>query len=134
MAVTAEQVAREAGYPLPLSDYAQARIQQWIDDATLALRNRARREGVDLVSLDPDTMDYVVRIAAARHAARPDAARQVSTSVDDGSVSRTYSESAGRVTIGDDLWGEFGVEGATERSAFTAETYRPRRGFGWDNE
>ncbi len=54
--------------------------------------------------LDQAKVDYVVREAVVEQVKHPDDATQVAVSVDDGSVSKTYRTSTGRVTILDEWW------------------------------
>jgi hypothetical protein len=80
----------------------------WIADAEMLIE--ARRVALDVTGpLDPDVVDYVVRESVVAHARRPDSATQVTTSVDDGSVSKIYSSSRGRMVILDDLWPMLGL-------------------------
>jgi hypothetical protein len=101
MSVTPYEIAVELGRTVPsgtTTEYAQ--WEQWISDALFLI---GRRLG-DVSALDQDTVDYVVRQAVAMHVRRPDDATQVAVTVDDGSVSRTYRSSKGRVEIIDDWW------------------------------
>ena len=58
----------------------------------------------DFPLVDQAKLDYVVREAVASLARRPDDATQVSVSIDDGRVSRTYRSGTGRVTILEEWW------------------------------
>ncbi|MGZ5422631.1 MAG: hypothetical protein ACXWDF_10705 [Aeromicrobium sp.] len=101
MSVTPDDIAVELGRTAPESaatEYAQ--WEQWIADALFLIGKRLG----DVTALDQPTVDYVVRQAVAMHVRRPDDATQVAVSVDDGSVSRTYRSSRGRVEIIDDWW------------------------------
>ena len=77
----------------------------WITDAQMLIRIRAERERVDVASLDPDAVDYVVRQAVAALVKKPDAAKQVSVQVDDGQVSRTFEKATGQIEITSEWWG-----------------------------
>jgi hypothetical protein len=72
----------------------------WIGDALMLI---AARLG-DTTLLDQAALDYVVREAVVAQIRRPDDATTVDVRVDDGSVSRTYRTSGGRVGIRDDWW------------------------------
>ena len=101
MAVTPADIAVELGRTAPESTDAEyAQWELWIADARFLIGKRLG----DITALDQDTVDYVVRQAVAAHVKRPDDATQVAVSVDDGSVSRTYRSSRGRVEIIDDWW------------------------------
>lgn len=82
----------------------------WINDALMLIQSR-----LDIITTVPTPvigqakLDYVIREAVVAHARRPDDATQVSTSVDDASVSKTYRSSAGRVTIRDEWWTLLGL-------------------------
>lgn len=120
MAVTPAEIAVELGRTAPDStstEYAQ--WEQWIADARFLI---GRRLG-DLTVLDQPTLDYVVRQAVSSHVRRPDDATQVAVSVGDGSMSRTYRSSRGRVEIIDEWWALLSPKDATG-SAFSI---RPNR-------
>lgn len=100
--VTPDDIAVELGRTAPdpaSTEYAQ--WQQWIADALYLIR---KRPGIVFDDLDPEDVDYVVRQAVAAHVRRPDDATQVAISVDDGSVSKMYRSSRGRVEIIDEWW------------------------------
>lgn len=86
----------------------------WIDDAHMLIRARLG----DLTLLDQQVLDYVVREAVVAQIKRPDDATNVAVTLDDGSVSRTYKTSAGRVTIRDEWWGLLSPNGPS-RQAFS---------------
>jgi len=101
MAVTPEMIAVALGRTAP--DVSSSEYAQWemfISDALMLIEARLG----DPALLDQAKLDYVVREAVAAHVRRPDSATQVSVSVDDGQVSKTYRSGRGRVTIDDDLW------------------------------
>lgn len=100
MAVTYHDVATTLlrTPPDPASTDARA-WTMWIEDARRQIRRR-----FDLDALDQDDLDFVVREAVAAKARRPGSERQVSISVDDGSVSRTYETGTGQVTILQEWW------------------------------
>lgn len=102
MAVTPENIAVELGRATPAPSSTEfAQWEQWIADALYLIR---KRPGLVFADLDPEDVDYVVRQAVAAHVRRPDDATQVSVSVDDGSVAKTYRSSRGRVEILDEWW------------------------------
>lgn len=101
MAVTPTEIAVELGRAAPAPASTEfAQWEQWIADARFLIGKRLG----DITALDQPTVDYVVRQAVAMHVRRPDDATQVAVAVDDGSVSRTYRSSRGRVEILDDWW------------------------------
>ena len=120
MAVTPGMIAVALGVAAPESDSSTfAQWSMWIADAEMLID--ARREALSVVGpLDEAKLDYVVREAVAAHARRPDDATQVSTSVDDGSVSRTYRSGGGRVSIRDDWWTLLGLTAGS--GAFAVDT------------
>lgn len=110
MAVTPAIIATALGLTAP-SSTQEAQWQIWIGDATRAIVRRAERLSIDFATLNSEDVDYVVREAVIAHIRNPDDATQVSVSVDDGSVSRSYRSSHGRVTILDDWWELLGLVG-----------------------
>ncbi len=72
----------------------------WIADALMLIGDRLG----DVTLFDQAKLDYVVREAVVAHVRRPDDATQVSVSIDDGSTSRTYRSSKGRIVILDEWW------------------------------
>jgi hypothetical protein len=91
----------------------------WITDAQMLIEARKAELGIT-EPIDEAKLDYVIREAVAAHARRPDDATQVSTSVDDGSVSRTYRSSSGRIAIRDEWWTLLGLTSAS--GAFAVDT------------
>lgn len=77
-----------------------AQWAMWIDGARLLIRNRLG----DLSALDQDVLDYVVVEAVALRAKRPDAASQMTVSVDDASVTKRYESGTGQIQILDEWW------------------------------
>lgn len=73
--------------------------QLWINQALYLIGKR-----LDIDTLDPADVDYVVLQAVVAMARRPDDATVVDISVDDGRVSRTYKSATGRVTILPEWW------------------------------
>lgn len=109
MAVTPATIATALGVAAPDSGTAsEAQWQMWIDDANMLIQ--ARIDSMDPVPVvDQARIDYVVREAVVAHVRNPDDATQVAVSVDDGSVSRSYRSSRGRVTILDEWWALLGL-------------------------
>ena len=101
MSVTPATIATALGQAAPASgSTTEAQWQLWIDDALLLIEARLG----DATLLDAAKLDYVIREAVVSHIRNPDDASQVAVSVDDGSVSRSYRSSKGRVTILDEWW------------------------------
>lgn len=101
MAVTPANIATALGVAAPASGSpTEAQWQMWIDDALMLIGARLG----DVTLLDQGVLDYVVREAVVAHVRNPDDATQVAVSVDDGSVSRSFRSSRGRVTILDEWW------------------------------
>lgn len=101
MAVTPQEIAVALGRSAPTdgtAEYAQWAL--WIADARMLIKARLG----NLDDLDQDVLDLVVREAVVAQIRRPDDATTVDVKVDDGSVSRTYRSSAGRVTIISEWW------------------------------
>lgn len=120
MSVTPDDIAVELGRTAPAAgsvEYAQ--WDRWIDDALLLIEARLG----DPAGLDQTRLDYVVRQAVAMHVRRPDDATQVSVSVDDGSTSRMYRSSKGRVVILDEWWDLLGTD--NKAGAFSVIPSRP---------
>jgi hypothetical protein len=113
MAVTPNDIAVELGRTAPTqtsTEYAQWEL--WIADALMLISARLG----DLAALDQGRLAYVVRQAVTAHVRRPDDATQVAVAVDDGSVSRTYRSSRGRVEIIDDWWALLSPKDATGKA------------------
>lgn len=92
-------IALQRAEPEPGSAEAE-QWSMWIQDAYLLIE--ARLGCID--DIDENRLDYVVREAVTAQVRRPDDATSVSVSVDDGSVSKQYRSSRGRVTILDEWW------------------------------
>lgn len=102
MSVTPETIAVALGRTAPADDSSEyAQWELWIADALMLIEHRLAD---DFEDLDQAKLDYVVREAVVAHVRNPDDATQVAVTVDDGSVSRTYRSSRGRVSIADELW------------------------------
>lgn len=117
MAVTPAEIAVELGRATPAADsLVYVQWEQWIADALFLIR---KRPGLVFADLDPEDVDYVVRQAVTAHVRQPEDATQVAISVDDGSVSKSYSSSRGRITILDEWWELLSPDTETPRSAFS---------------
>ena len=110
MTVTPALIAVELGVAAPDSgSVLELQWQSWIDQALYLIGKR-----LDIATLNPEDVDYVVLQSAAAHARHPGGETQVSVSVDDGSVSKTYRSGAGRVSILPELWGLLDPDMANE--------------------
>src|SRR5688500_15490466 len=112
MAVTPEDIAVELGRTADPTGPEYTQWERWIADARMLISARLG----DLMALDQERLDYVVRQAVSAHVRRPDDATQVAVAVDDGSVSRTYRSSRGRVEIIDDWWSLLAPTDATGKA------------------
>ena len=121
MSVTPVTIATALGVTVPDSESPKyAQWLMWIEDALMLIN--ARKVALEIVTdLDPTTLDYVVREAVTALARRPDDATQVSVSIDDGSVSRTFRSGTGRVGILDEWWELLGLT-APHGGAFSVDT------------
>lgn len=119
--VEPEDIATALGQPAPESGSPiWSQWQMWIDDALMLIQ--ARVDSIDPTpSVDQGRLDYVIREAVVAQVRRPDDSTQVTVSVDDGSVSRSYRTGAGRVAILDDWWVLLGLS-ATGGGAFDIDT------------
>jgi len=119
MAVTPDLIAVALGRTAPSVDAPEYdQWQMWISDALLLIKARLG----DPALLDQEKLEYVVREAVVAQVRRPDDATQVAISVDDGSVSRTYRSSAGRVEIRDEWWDLLDPDGGDSGKAFSVDT------------
>lgn len=119
MSVTPDLIAVALGRATSPSDAEWDQWSLWISDALLLIEARLG----DPNELDQDKLDYVVREAVVAQVQRPDDATQVAISVDDGSVSKTYRSSTGRVAIRDEWWDLLDPNaGAESGKAFSIDT------------
>jgi hypothetical protein len=96
-------IATALGVAVPASNSpTEAQWEMWIEDAKMLINIRAAQLEVD--DIDDAKFDYVVREAVVAQVKRPDDSTQVTVSVDDGSTSKSYKSSKGRVTILDEWW------------------------------
>lgn len=125
MAVTPENIAVALGQAAPEPDsITWNQWSMWIDDAVMLIE--ARRVELGKPAPDDVKVDYVVREAVVSHVRKPDDATQVTVSIDDGSTSKSYRSSKGRVNILDEWWKLLGLLAGSGK-AFSVDTV-PRRG------
>lgn len=119
MAVTPDVIAVALGRTAPLGDTPEyEQWMMWVSDALMLIEARLG----DPAALDQAKLDYVVREAVVAQVRRPDDATQVAISVDDGSVSRTYRTSSGRVEIRDEWWALLSPDNGESGKAFSVDT------------
>lgn len=93
----------------------EAQWNMWIADALMLVQ--ARVDSIDPTpTVDAAVLDYVIREAVVAQARRPDDATQVTTSIDDGSVSKTYRTSSGRLAILGEWWAMLGLTESSGRA------------------
>jgi hypothetical protein len=117
VAVALGQTAPPAGTPT----YEQ--WDMWISDALMLIETRMAQLEITTAP-DQAKLDYVIRQAVVAHVQRPDNATQVTTTVDDASVSRTYASSRGRVEILDEWWTLLGLTSPSS-GAYSIDTAPP---------
>ena len=120
--ITPASVAVALGVSAPASGSpTEAQWEMWINDALMLIQVRV--DSIDPVpTVDQARLDYVIRESVVAQVRRPDDATQVTVSVDDGSTSRTYSSSRGRVTMSDEWWALLGLSSAGG-GVFAVDTY-----------
>lgn len=126
--VTPTTIATALGISAPTDgSTTDLQYEMWIADALMLIQ--ARVDATDPEpTIDQDVLDYVIREAVTAHVRRPDDATQVTTSVDDGTVSKTYRSSAGRLTILGEWWAMLGLTTSSGR-AFMVDLMP--QGAGW---
>ena len=103
MTVTPAMLAVALGQTAPLAgSVTEPQWEMWIDDAEMLIEARRTTLGAEVP--DEAKLDYVIRQAVVAHIKRPDDATQVTIAVDDGSSSRSYQSSKGRIEILDEWW------------------------------
>lgn len=123
MPVTPATIATALGVAAPEPDSPKDdQWAMWIGDATRMITRRAAKLGVDVATIDPDDMDYVIREAVVEHARHPEDSTQVSVAIDDGSLSKSYRSGGGRVRIIDEWWELLGLGDPASSGAFTINT------------
>ena len=111
--VTWEQVQTTLGRPLTEHEKPQADL--WIDHARLIIHTRLG----DLAALDQHVLDFVVVEAVARRLRHPAEERQVSVTIDDGTVAKTYQSSSGLIEILPEWWDMLTANPASLTDAFS---------------
>lgn len=131
--ITPAQIAVALGRSAPDSGSpTEAQWAMWIADALMLIQSRV--DSIDPApAVDQDVLDYVIREAVVAQAERPDSATQVTISVDDGSSTKTYRSSKGRVDILDEWWVMLGLVSTTGK-AFMVDLMPPGAGIGGDRE
>ena len=114
MYAIASDVATNLGRSLTQAEEAQA--AQWIGWAESTIQ---RRLG-DLAQLDPDTLYRVIVEAVSRRLRMPEPVTQVSVSVDDANVNKTYQKATGLIDILPEWWAALGW---VESGAFSVTPY-----------
>ena len=108
MTVTPAMLAVALGQTAPLAgSVTEQQWEMWIDDAEMLIEARRTTLGAEVP--DEAKLDYVIRQAVVAHIKRPDDATQVTIAVDDGSSSRSYQSSKGRIEILDEWWALLGL-------------------------
>lgn len=115
MYATTAQIATNLGRPLSPDEEAQALL--WIEwtEATIAKRK-------PLIELDVATLSMVIVEAVTRRLRMPDAVSQMSVTVDDATVSRSFQRSSGLIDILPEWWSALGLAASTG-GAFTVTPY-----------
>ena len=132
MAVTPDVIAVALGRPAPTGQQL-AQWTYWADEAQRIIHARAVRLGVGPASLDGDALDSVVVRAVVAMIRNPDDATQVSVSVDDGNMARTYRSSEGEISIKDRWWDELGLLDAQDAEAYSVRaSFEPDTALGFD--
>ena len=114
MYATASDVATNLGRSLSTAEAAQ--VAQWIGWAESTIQ---RRLG-NLAQLDADTLNMVIVEAVSRRLRMPEPVTQVSVSVDDANVNKTYSKATGLIDILPEWWAALGW---VESGAFSVTPY-----------
>jgi hypothetical protein len=119
MTVTPAMLAVALGQAAPVAgSVTEQQWDMWIDDAEMLIE--ARRISLGAEAPDVAKLDYVIREAVVAHIKRPDDATQVTIAIDDGSSSRSYRSSKGRIDILDEWWALLGIVPAS--GAFSIDT------------
>lgn len=109
-----DDVAVHLGRPLSSSETSQFALWiSWLEGDIL------RR--IPDVAIDPAIANRAIVQSIAAYLDNPTSATQIQVSVDDGSITRTYSSASGRVEILPALWADLGyLEGG---GAFSVTPY-----------
>lgn len=107
--------------------------EQWIEDALWLIQLRVSSIDPE-PTVDQKTLDYVIRLAVEARTERPTGgAGQVTTSVDDGSLSRTYRGARRQpdIEIDSEWWTMLGL-GKRSGQAYNVDMMPPGAGIGGD--
>lgn len=94
-----------------LTPQQTAAVSLWEQDIEADIEARARLYGLTLASLDPAQVERFKREAILWRLNHPDDAVQVTTSVDDTSMSRRYASSTGQLEYLPLWWSWLGLDG-----------------------
>ena len=120
--VTPETVAVALGVPAPSpSGNVEPQWQMWIDDSLMLIQDRTTALEVDEDTIGQAKLDYVIRESVVAQVKKPDDSTQVTIAIDDGSTSKSYKSSTGRVTILEEWWVMLGLNPRSGR-AFEVDT------------
>lgn len=120
MAVTPQMIGVALGRTDPPSTSETLQWDMWITDALMLIDARKTTLGI-ITALNAAKLDYVVREAVVAHIRRPDAATQVTYSIQDASTSRTYPAGRGQLEIIDEWWELLGLT-SPSTGAFALDT------------
>lgn len=98
MSVTPADIAVELGVAAP-TPTQEAQWQAWIDRALYLIGKR-----LTIADLDSEDVDYVVLQAVIAHARNPESSTQVDVAIDDGRISKRYSNGPGGILILPEWW------------------------------
>ena len=131
MAVTPADVAVTLGRPAPdAGSPVEAQWELWIGYAYRSIERRAERLGLTLADLNADDVDMVVRESVAAKIKNPDAIKRTDMSLDDGRISKDFSQSSGQVTILPEWWELLFPEDSAQAWS-TRPGFEPDRGPCW---
>lgn len=125
---TTGDVAVAVGRPISEPD-EQSQVEWWLDAVELIVKARLG----DVSALDQDVLRYVeVEAVAAKVRRHGTAETSITVSVDDGSVTRRYENTAvGASDVTDEWWDLLAPSTTT---SFTISPYAGRRTRAWDAE
>lgn len=121
MTVTAAMIGIALGRTGPPTDAETAQWDMWIADAVMLIEARALALEIDPADIPEAKLDYVVRQAVVGHVRRPDAATQVTVSIQDASTSKTYRSGSGQIEFLDEWWVLLGLT-SSATGAFSIDT------------
>lgn len=113
MFASADEVAANLGRSLTTAEYKQ--VEVWIGWAESTIKARLG----NLLLLDADMLNMVVTEAVSRRMRMPEPVSQVSVTVDDGTVSKTYQRATGLIEILPEWWEALGWSGSSEGFSIT---------------